>query len=660
MRNYLFIILCFAWFADMAAMVAIGPLAAHVVWFSGLFCLGHLLMIFLVLQFPTDLKPQTSITIIITLGVLARLLFLAYPAGNDVYRYIWEGYIQNLGFNPFVFAPAHPALADIARGEIYPIWQQINHPDFSAAYPPLTILLFRLLAGLNPAPLFFKVVMIAFDIGVMVVLMLMIRHRSVHPSRLILYAFNPLVLLYIAGEGHLDVIQLFFLCLALYLILCRNQHFSGFLMLGLAVVSKYFALLAWPFLVNAENRLKSVAVLIPLVLYIPFMDAGSALFQSLGAFAGNHHYNDSLAMVIRFFFGDRHLWATAIFLTAGLAWIYLLVHNKLHSVYLALGCLLLLLPTLHPWYLVLISPFLVFFPSRAWLYLQAAVVFTFPVIAVEAKSGIFQEIFWLKWFEYTPFYVLLLWGLWRDGYICRDRSYPKPSSISAIVPVLNEEFSIDRCLESLKNCAAVTEIIVADGGSTDKTKARALNHDVRVVQSPPGRGLQIKTGIGLATGDVILILHADCVATKGAFEGIIKALAADAHVVGGAFGMQFEPQNPKTRFIAFLNNMRAKLSGIAFGDQGQFFRRAALDSMGGFPPVMLMEDVELSLRLKDVGRLVFLRDGIVVSDRRWHGSRFAGNLLTVFFLFTRYLVERRWGMVDQSMKKYYRMYYPDA
>ena len=659
MRNFLFIFLCATWIADVAAMVAIAPLEGHVMWFSGLFCLGHILMIILVRKFPSDLKPKTAVMIIIIIGVFARLLFLAYPAGNDVFRYIWEGYIQNLGFNPFVLAPTHPVLAEIARGEVYPIWQQINHPDLSAGYPPLTLLLFRLIAGLHPEPFFFKIVMAAFDIGVMVVLMLMIRDRSVHPSRLILYAFNPLVLLYITGEGHMDVIQLFFLCLSLYLILCKKYHFSGFLMLGLAVVSKYFAVLAWPFLVSAENRLKSFAVLIPFILYIPFMDAGSGIFHSLGLFANNYHYNDSLAMLIRFFFGDRHLLATAIFLIASLAWIYLLVHDKLRSVYLVLGCLLLLLPTLHPWYLVLIAPFLVFYPSRAWLYLQAAVVFTFPVMAVEAESGVFQEIFWLKWFEYAPFYALLIWGLFRGGYIYRNRSFSGPKTISVVVPTLNEEFSIDRCIKALKNRAAVVEIIVADGGSTDKTRFIALNHKVRMIQSPQGRGIQIKDGVNLATGDVILILHADCMVAKGAFKRVINSLEADAHVVGGAFGMQFDPQNPKTRFISVLNNVRTILTGISFGDQAQFFRREALDHMGGFPPMMLMEDVELSLRLKEVGRLVFLRDGLVVSGRRWKRSRFTGNLLMVFYLFTRYLVERRWGTVDGSMRKYYEIYYTD-
>ena len=73
--------------------------------------------------------------------------------------------------------------------------------------------------------------------------------------------------------------------------------------------------------------------------------------------------------------------------------------------------------------------------------------------------------------------------------------------------------------------------------------------------------------------------------------------------------------------------------------------------------MMLMEDVDLSLRLKEVGRMIFLPDGIVVSDRRWNGSRIAGKLRTVFYLFTRYLIERRWGKVDRSMRNYYEIYY---
>jgi rSAM/selenodomain-associated transferase 2 len=657
MKNFLFNLWCLLWLADIITLAALGPVGKQVLGFSVFYCLGHILMVLMVLRFPSDLTGRTSLTIIFTLGVAARLVFLAYPVGNDAFRYVWEGYIQQFGFNPYLVSPTSPALGDIARGQFYPLWQQINHPDYAAAYPPFILLLFRVLAGLNPSPFFFKAVMAVCDIGVMIILTLMINRLAINPSRLLLYAANPLVLVYVAGEGHLDVIQLFFLFLALYLVICKNHSFSGFLMLGLAAMSKYLALLALPFLINYQNRWKSPAVFIPLILYAPFMDAGAGIFQSLAAFAHNFHYNDSISVLIRLIFGDRHLLLAVFLLMICLAWIYLFVHNRLRSVYLVLGCLLLLLPTLHPWYLILIAPFLVFFPSQAWLYLMAAVVFTFPVIAIESNTGVFQEIPWLKIFEYVPFYGLLIWGIRRDGYLKRDQVYARPERISAIIPTLNEENNLVRCLNSLRNRTALNEIIVADGGSTDATGKLAVEQGARLVTSPKGRGIQIQNGIKAASGDVIMILHADCRAKKGVFKKVVDTLETSPDIVGGAFGMQFEPQDYRTRIIAFLNNLRTILTGISFGDQAQFFRRDALDRMGGFPALMLMEDVELSLRLKETGRLVFIPEGIVVSGRRWQDKRLSGNLATVFYLFTRYLIERRWGRVNHSMREYYEIYY---
>jgi hypothetical protein len=85
---------------------------------------------------------------------------------------------------------------------------------------------------------------------------------------------------------------------------------------------------------------------------------------------------------------------------------------------------------------LLIAPFLVFFPSRAWLYLQTAVVFTFPISAVEFDTGAFREISWLKLFEYVPFYGLLLYGLFRGGFLFRDKSYAKPRCIPFLISSL--------------------------------------------------------------------------------------------------------------------------------------------------------------------------------------------------------------------------------
>ena len=103
---------------------------------------------------------------------------------------------------------------------------------------------------------------------------------------------------------------------------------------------------------------------------------------------------------------------------------------------------------------------------------------------------------------------------------------------------------------------------------------------------------------------------------KGLFSRIIKALGSNPHAVGGAFGMAFEKKTARTRLIALLNNARALLTGISFGDQAQFFRAEVLGRIDGLPPVMLMEDVELSLRLKQIGRVLFLKDGVSASGRR--------------------------------------------
>jgi rSAM/selenodomain-associated transferase 2 len=329
----------------------------------------------------------------------------------------------------------------------------------------------------------------------------------------------------------------------------------------------------------------------------------------------------------------------------------------MRSIYVAIGCLLLFLPTLHPWYLVLMVPFLVFYPSKAWLYLTVAIVFTFPVMAVEFETGIYQEIFWAKYFEYIPFYGLLIWGLFRDGYLFQNKPYHRPQCISAIIPTLNESESLEGCLQNLCDRTALTETIVADGGSTDETKSIAKKYGATVVECRKGRGFQIKKGLEIASGDVIIILHADCVALQGVFNRILNVLESNSYVVGGAFAMEFEHQNAKTRLISFLNNARTFMTGISFGDQAQFFRKESLADTGGFPSVMLMEDVELSLRLKEIGRTAFLANRIVVSGRRWEGNGFARSLRTVIFLFTRYLIERRFLGAGVKTQHYYNTYY---
>jgi len=639
----------------MAALAAMGPIGRHLPASMLLYAMGFILLIALVRRFPENIEPARAWILVFVLGVCGRVLFLPYPPGNDIFRYIWEGAVQNQGLNPYAFPPDSPSAVHLAVGELGSVWERINHRWLAAAYPPAAMLLFRLLAAISPSVLFFKAVFILFDLGVMVLLVRVLRHRGLPAARLLLYAANPLVIVFTAGEGHLDVVQVFFLVLGCVL-LQRRKIAGGALALGIAVMSKYLSAVAAPFLMGRGSGVKPLAVFVPLLLFVPYLDAGWGIFGSLAELGAAMHYNDSIAAAFRECLGPAALPALGSLLFLCLAWVFLSVDDPLHSVYLAVGCVLLFLPTLHPWYLVLIAPFLCVFPSRAWLYLQAAALFTFPVMAGEMRTGLFQEVPWIRLPEYLPFYGLLVWGTIRNGYLVRERRFAPPVSISVVIPVFNEAAHIERCLSAIPVGAPVCEVIVADGGSTDETAGLARAKGARVIHSEKGRGIQIAAAAQAAKGDALLILHADSMLRAGAAERIVSALSAAPDAAGGCFGMAFEGGGIATRWIARLNNLRAMVTGIAFGDQAQFARTEALRRIGGVPALMLMEDVELSLRLKRIGRAVYLKRGVTVSNRRWQHGSFRRNFLMVVGLFFRYLLKRRLGL-NPDERRDYRKYY---
>jgi rSAM/selenodomain-associated transferase 2 len=655
MKSAGFVLFSLAWAADMALLAAIGPLGRHPAASMVFYGAGFVFLIGMFQTFPDCLTPTQAVALVFTLGVAARTAFLFFPPNTDVYRYIWEGAIQHHGFNPYIFAPADPALAPLAQGELGGIWRQINNKSFAAIYPPAGMLFFRLLAMINPTPLFFKSVFILFDVGVMAILAVILSLRQLPPSRLLFYAVNPLVIVFVAGEGHMDSLQVFFLLLGCFLLL-RRRYLGGVLSLGFAVMSKYLAVTTAPFFWVRRAGLRQLAVLLlPMGFFLAYSSAGVRLFSSFGEFGMNMHYNDGLMELLRIALGDVALAAAGVLFLLALAWIWLTEDDPLRGIYLAVGCVLMLLPTLHPWYLLLIAPFMCFFPSRAWLYLQAAMLLTFPVLGHEFRTNVFKEVPSLKLLEYIPFYFILTWGFFRGGHFSREGPFSTPETISVIVPTLNEAGNVGGCLSALQGLPRVIEVILADGGSTDGTPGAARAQGARVIQADPGRGGQIRAAVETARGDVLLILHADAILARDAPERLIRALAADRSAPGGCFGMAFADASLKRSLIAALNNLKAFTTGIAFGDQAQFVRAAALREMEGFPGLMLMEDVELSLRLKRMGRPVYLRRGVALSGRRWQDGTFRKNIRLVVGLFFRYLLERRLGQVKDG--SYYQKYY---
>ena len=158
----------------------------------------------------------------------------------------------------------------------------------------------------------------------------------------------------------------------------------------------------------------------------------------------------------------------------------------------------------------------------------------------------------------------------------------------------------------------------------------------------------------IRTGDIVAIVHADTRLVRPCFGRVLKMLNANPGVPGGSVGSAFTSRHPLIRLVGMLNDARAAFMGISFGDQLQFFRREQLLQNGGFPDIPLMEDVELSLRLRNMGRTVHMFGDVMVSDRSWRKGRLARAVLVVRLVGV-YLWKRTWGKVDTVPM--YRRYY---
>ena len=188
--------------------------------------------------------------------------------------------------------------------------------------------------------------------------------------------------------------------------------------------------------------------------------------------------------------------------------------------------------------------------------------------------------------------------------------------LSVVMPVLDEAAGIQATLQALAPLRAWgAELIVVDGGSRDGTPARAAAHADRVITAPRGRARQMNAGAALARSERLMFLHADTLLPDGAGPAVIEALAGGR--AWGRFDVRIAGRSRWLPLVATMINLRSRASGIATGDQALFMTRQAFDAVGGFPDQPLMEDVEISKRLKRLSPPACLRPRVTTSGRRW-------------------------------------------
>jgi rSAM/selenodomain-associated transferase 2 len=187
--------------------------------------------------------------------------------------------------------------------------------------------------------------------------------------------------------------------------------------------------------------------------------------------------------------------------------------------------------------------------------------------------------------------------------------------ISIIIPTLNEESVLTSAIKAVQGGEGI-EIIVVDGGSSDRTLEIAHCMKVKVVRSNAGRARQMNAGARESCGSILFFLHADTELPEG-YDSCIRRILHDSSITIGAFRLAIDTPGIFFRIIEYGANLRSKYLNLPYGDQGLFMRRQDFNRAGWFPEIALMEDFSLIRQMKKLGRVVLAPLVVKTSARRW-------------------------------------------
>jgi len=425
--------------AVIAGIVGLGSLSAAIYWinfkiydlfpvFSGpsgiqlyivmflFLSILYLTGVFLVIKLMPKEETSWRLTaIIIFLAIIFRFCLIpSEPAvlSKDMYRYIWDGRVQQNGINPYLYPPQADELKNLRDNQIFP---NINRKDYPTLYPAGAQVFFRIfyvLAGDSITA--YKGIMVFFDILTLLVLTALLRAYGFKASRIIVYAWNPLVIFEIAYSGHLEGLTVFLMATALYLLLIHKKM-PAIIMLALsAAVKLYPALLLAAFL-NRGDRIKGIITFSAtiMLLYLPFLGAGGKISGFLPVYLKNPYESFNLGLkylLMHLIPGlDYYLLSLVFIIALVIIGLVVLLKGKedievIWYAYILMGSLMILMPaSLHPWYVILIIPFLAIYPNPAWLIFTCTV--TLSYLKYTSPQGIMPT--WILLTEYLPLFALL-------------------------------------------------------------------------------------------------------------------------------------------------------------------------------------------------------------------------------------------------------------
>ena len=402
-----------------------------------LYIFAFLVYLIAIIKVPKLSETRRDIIIVLAGAIVFRLLLLpGIPIHeNDIYRYIWDGKVSVSGINPYKYPPIQASIKPSAnevqtdfeklkslRDEDPKSYRYISFKDVPTVYPPLAQAIFAASTLIAPGSvLFMKFLFVLFDIAVVYLLYIILKSLKQNPLYVVVYAWNPLVLKEFANSGHYDVIAIFCVTAAVYLILKEKYIFSS-LCMGLGVLSKIYPLIFIPFfIIKRQYKAFFTSLCIITLGHLPFFWWGNiditAVFSGLGTYTqewANSGFIFNLIYSLSSIFGNNSYLFSKIICGSVFCIIWIVIYlnkqNLIEKIFWSVTAMFLLSPVGDSWYFCWVIHFLCIY--RKWSLIALSFLLILHYFVFTRDFGTLNigsyKIDNLLLMQYVPFYLFFL------------------------------------------------------------------------------------------------------------------------------------------------------------------------------------------------------------------------------------------------------------
>jgi alpha-1,6-mannosyltransferase len=349
--------------------------------------------------FATPRFPQRVLVIGLALAALWHLQFLRLPSGfdDDIHRYVWDGRIQRLGYNPYILVPSDPALRGVHTGET----RNLNNPDVPSPYPAGAQLFFRAVTAIHESTFALKVSFVVCDFAIVFVLLDVLRRNGWGTHLALVYAWNPLLSIEVAGSGHIDIVGALLLLMS-FAALGRRWQAIAAVTFGLAVAVKLLPLVLLPvYWKRIRMRDAVLAAAVVGLLYIPFLNQTRIPTGSLVTYVQTFRFNDPVFALLERLVPQIAAGLPVLvgFLTA--AWLRSMASERSPDLFVwPMTASLLCAPVVYPWYLLWVLPFLTSASTLPIIIWTVSIVPTYVVWHLRTLGRPWSIPGWIMLLEY--------------------------------------------------------------------------------------------------------------------------------------------------------------------------------------------------------------------------------------------------------------------